>query len=125
MKLTVLDIVDDLGVTPVTVRHWVSQGRIKGTMTNRRIGYRFEKEEYEAFLLRNPKWRMVHNGELYKECEINARQNVLAGLSAKITACTELVKSETHEDQYYMGYNRAIMDIQSVIDREMNMKMPE
>jgi len=125
MTLGVRDIVNDLGVTNVTVWRWISQGKIKATIENRRVGWKIEEEEYAKFLEEHPKWRMVHDGELFKGNEIRAMEDALMNVVAKIAAEKSVVKEEIRCEEYMEGFNRAINDITFAINKEMLRKMPE
>lgn len=45
--LTVEDVADRLGVHEQTVRRWLREGQIRGTMLTRRAGYRIRESELE------------------------------------------------------------------------------
>lgn len=125
MMLGVRDIVNDLGVMNVTVWRWISQGKLKATMANRRIGWKIEEEEYVRFLEEHPKWRMVHDNELFKSNEIRARENALMSVLAKIISEKSVVKAEKRDERYMHGFNRAVTDITAAIEREMRKKGPD
>lgn len=126
MMLGTMDIVKDLGVTAMTVRRWINLGQIKASFSgSNRGGYKIDEVDYHAFLDSHPKYRMVHNRELYNRNEIRAREDALVKLSADIIASKLKIKGENHNAQYMNGYDRAITDIQSAINREMARKMPE
>ena len=125
MTLGVRDIVNDLGVMNVTVWRWINQGKLKATIVNRRVGWRIEEEEYARFLEENPRWRMVHDRELFNGNEIRAREDALMCVLAKIISEKSTVKAENRDEEYMRGFNRAVSDITAVIDQEMRKKGPE
>jgi hypothetical protein len=125
MTLGVRDIVNDLGVMNVTVWRWISQGKIKATIENRRLGWKIEEEEYARFLEEHPKWRMVHDGELFKSNEIRAREDALMRVLAKLISEKGVVKTEKRDGEYMQGFNRAVNDITAAIEHEMRKKGPE
>lgn len=125
MTLGVRDIVNDLGVMNVTVWRWINQGKIKATIENRRVGWKIEEEEYARFLEEHPKWRMVHDGELFKGNEIRAREDALMSVLAKIIQNKNVVKAAKLSGDYTHGFNRAVNDITTFIEQEMRKKGPE
>ena len=125
MTLSVRDIVNDLGVMNVTVWRWINQGKIKATIENRRVGWKIEEEEYARFLEEHPKWRMVHDGELFKGNEIRAREDALMYVLAKLIGEKSVVKAEKRDGEYMDGFNRAVNDITAAIEQEMRKKGPE
>jgi len=125
MTLGVRDIVNDLGVMNVTVWRWISQGKIKATIENRRVGWKIEEEEYARFLEEHPKWRMVHDGELFRGTEIKAREDALMRVLAKLISEKSVVKAEKRDEEYTQGFNRAVNDITAAIEREMRKKGPK
>ena len=124
MQLSVRDIINDLGVSKITIWKWINQGRIKATMATKREGWRIEEEDYRAFLDKNPKYRMIHDGEIFKRDELTIREDALLRVSAQIAESKAKVQKEGRSDPYMNGYDRAIMDITSAINREMARKMP-
>jgi len=48
--LTVAQIADEMQVTAETVRRWIQTERLRGTLINRRAGYRVRRSDYEQFL---------------------------------------------------------------------------
>lgn len=126
MMLGTMDIVKDLGVTAMTVRRWINLGQIKASFSgSNREGYKIDEADYQKFLDSHPKYKMVHNRELYNGNEIRAREDALVKLSADIIASKLKVKGENHNAQYMNGYDRAITDVCAAINREMARKMPE
>lgn len=125
MTLGVRDIVNDLGVMNVTVWRWISQGKVKATMVNRRVGWKIEEKEYARFLEEHPKWRMIHDGELFRGNEIRAREDALMRVLAKIISAKSVIKAEVRDEQYMQGFNRAVNDITAAIEYEMRKKGPE
>lgn len=125
MTLGVRDIVNDLGVMNVTVWRWINQGKIKATIENRRVGWKIEEEEYARFLEEHPKWRMVHDGELFKSNEIRAREDALTNVLAKLISGKSVVKAEDRDEEYMQGFNRAVNNITVAIEQEMRKKGPE
>ena len=123
MQLSVKDIINDLGVSRVTVWKWINQGRIKATMKVKKEGWRIEEEDYRAFLDKNPKDRMIHDGEVFKRDELAIREDALLRVSAQIAESKAKVQKEGRSDPYMHGYDRAMMDITSAINREMARKM--
>ncbi len=124
MTLGVKDIASDLGVLNITVWRWIKEGQIKATMVNRRAGWKIEEEEYARFLEEHPKWRLVHDGDIFKRGEIEARQEALLNVLAQIVSSKATVRKENRSDEYVKGFNRAITDIQAAINREMIRKTP-
>lgn len=124
MQLSVRDIINDLGVSKITIWKWINQGRIKATMATKREGWRIEEEDYRAFLDKNPKYRMIHDGEVFKRDELAIREDALLRVSAQIAESKAKVQKEGRSDPYMNGYDRAMMDITSAINREMARKMP-
>jgi hypothetical protein len=124
MTLGAKDIANDLGVLNITVWRWIKEGQIKATMANRRAGWKIEEEEYARFLEEHPKWRLVHNGDVYKSGEIEARQEALLNVTAQIISSKATVGKENRNEQYIKGFERAITDIQAAINREMVRKTP-
>lgn len=47
---TVGEVADEVGVHPQTVRRWLRDGRIEGTLITRQTGYRIRGEEVERLL---------------------------------------------------------------------------
>jgi len=125
MTLGVRDIVNDLGVMNITVWRWINQGKLKATIENRRVGWKIEEEEYERFLEEHPKWRMVHDGALFKSNEIRAREDALMCVLAKLISEKGVVKAEKRDGEYMQGFNRAVNDITAAIEKEMRKKGPE
>lgn len=123
MQLSVRDIINDLGVSRITVWKWINQGRIKATIKVKKEGWRIEEEDYRAFLDENPKYRMIHNGEVFKRDELAIREDALLRVSAQIAESKAKVQKEGRSDPYMNGYDRAMMDITSAINREMARKM--
>lgn len=124
MQLSVKDIINDLGVSRITVWKWINQGRIKATMKIKKEGWRIEEEDYRAFLDENPKYRMIHDGEVFKRDELAIREDALLRVSAQIAESKAKVQKEGRSDPYMNGYDRAMVDITSAINREMARKMP-
>lgn len=124
MTLGVKDIARDLGVLNITVWRWIKEGQIKATMVNRRAGWKIEEEEYARFLEEHSKWRLVHDGDIFKRREIEARQEALRNVIAQIISSKATVGKENRSDEYVKGFNRAIIDIQAAINREMIRKTP-
>lgn len=122
--LTTRDIMNDLGVTKQTVLRWISAGKISGTIESRRGGWKFEDADYEAFLNRDPRWKAVHNGELYSSNERKAREEALEQIIAQIITSKGTIKLENRNESYINGFERAITDIQAAINREMARKIP-
>lgn len=122
--ICVNDIVNDLGVTKLTVWRWIGDGKIKGHMKNRRTGWLIEEADYQAFLDKHPKWRLVRDGDVYKSSEIKAREDALLRVSAQIISSKLRVSTEKRNKQYMDGFERAIIDIQAAINREMERKTP-
>jgi len=125
MTLCVQDIVNDLGVMNVTVWRWIREGKIKATIENRRVGWKIEEEEYTRFLEEHPKWRLVHDGELFKGNETRAREDALMCVLAKLISEKSVVKAEKRDEEYMYGFNRAVNDITAAIEQEMRKKGPE
>lgn len=123
--LGVRNITNDLGVLNVTVWRWIKEGKIKATMVNRRIGWRIEDEEYARFLEENPRYQMVHEGQLYTRSEIQARENALIGVLSRVIASKGTVKEEGHSKEYMDGFNRAINDITEAVNKEIRKKAPD
>lgn len=48
--LTVEDVAKEVGVHPQTVRRWLREGRIEGTLITRAAGYRIPAKEVERVL---------------------------------------------------------------------------
>ena len=124
MQLSVKDIINDLGVSRITIWKWINQGRIKATMKVKKDGWRIEEEDYRAFLDENPKYRMIHDGEVFKRDELAIREDALLRVSAQIAESKAKVQKEGRSDPYMNGYDRAMMDITSAINREIARKMP-
>ena len=124
MTLGVKDIASDLGVLNITVWRWIKEGQIKATMINRRTGWKIEEEEYARFLEEHSKWRLVHDGDIFKRGEIEARQEALLNVIAQIVSSKATVRKENRNEQYVKGFERAITDIQAAINREMVRKTP-
>lgn len=122
MTLSVRDVVNDLGVINVTVWRWINQGKIKATIENRRVGWKIEEEEYARFLEEHPKWRMVHDGELFKGNEIRAREDALMCVLSKVILNKNVLKAEKRDEEYMQGYRRAEADITNFIVKEMRKK---
>ena len=122
--LSTMDIMKDLGVTKQSVLRWVRLGKLKGTIESRRCGWKFEEQDYEAFLDDNPTWRAVHDGDTYTSNAIKAREDALSQIIAKIIAIKGAVNMEVRDDEYVNGVNRAISDITSAINYEMTHRSP-
>ena len=126
MMLGVTDIVKDLGVTAMTVRRWINLGQIKASYGgSNREGYKIDEADYQAFLDTHPKYRMVHNRELYNGNEIRAREDALLCVLAKVISSKGVVKEEKRDERYMNGYNRAVTDITAFIEQEMRKKGAE
>lgn len=125
MTLSVRDITNDLGVINITVWKWIKKGEIKATLVNRHVGWKIEEEDYKEFLDKHPKYRMMHDKELYNLNEIRAREAALLRISAAVISIKIAIKTEIHDERYVQGVERAITDIQSAINKEIRRKMPE
>lgn len=123
MMLGIRDIMNDLGVSKLTVSRWIKLNKIKASMENRRDGWKIEQEEYMKFLDSNPRYRLIHEGEVYNRTEMNAKEDVLIRLSAELIANKLIVSQEVRDNKYMEGYNRAITDIQNSINKEMSRKV--
>ncbi len=124
MAICVKDITNDLGVMPITVWRWIRDGKLKGTIANRRAGWEIEEEEYRRFLNANPKWRLVHDGDVYTKNEIKAKGDALLQIIAQLLAMKMTVLTENHDESYMEGFDRAITDITAAINKEMRKKVP-
>ena len=93
-------------------------------MKVKKDGWRIEEEDYRAFLDENPKYRMIHDGEVFKRDELAIREDALLRVSAQIAESKAKVQKEGRSDPYMNGYDRAMMDITSAINREIARKMP-
>lgn len=125
MMLGIRDIMNDLGVSKMTVSRWIKLNKIKASIENRKDGWKIEQEEYMRFLDSNPRYRLIHEGEIYSRTEMNAKEDILIRLSAELIANKLIVSQEVRDNKYMEGYNRAITDIQNSINKEMNRKMRE
>lgn len=125
MTLSVKDIMNDLGVMNITVWRWIKEGKIKATMRNRRIGWKIEEEDYVQFLEKYPRWRLVHNGDVFRNNEIRVRNDVLVSVLSKMISLKSVVKGEGRNEEYRTGFNRAIDDITGVINEELRRKIPD
>lgn len=124
--LGVTDIMNDLCVTRATVLRWTREKQLKGEYNGvKHVGWRIEEADYMDFLDRHPKWKLVHDGEIYKKDELKAREDALLRISAAVVSIKTAVKTEIHDERYVQGVERAITDIQSTINKEMRRKMPE
>ena len=124
--LGVTDIMNDLCVARATVLRWIREEQLKGDYNGvKHIGWRIEEADYMDFLDKHPKWKLVHDGEIYKKDELKAREDALLRISAAVISIKMAVKTEIHDERYVQGVERAITDIQSVINKEMRRKMPE
>lgn len=123
MTLGIRDIMNDLGVSKMTVSRWIKLNKIKASMENRRDGWKIEQKEYVRFLDSNPRYRLIHEGEVYSRTEMNAKEDILIRLSAELIANKLIVSQEIRDNKYMEGYNRAITDIQKSINKEMSRKV--
>lgn len=124
--LGVTDIMNDLCVTRATVLRWIREKRLKGDYNGvKHVGWRIEEADYMDFLDRHPKWKLAHDGEIYKKDELKVREDALLRISAAVSSIKIAVKTEIHDERYVQGVERAITDIQSAINKEMRKKMPE
>lgn len=48
--LTVAEVADEIGVHPQTVRRWLRDGSIAGTLITRQAGYRIRRSEVERLI---------------------------------------------------------------------------
>lgn len=48
--LTVAEVADELSVHPQTVRRWLREGQIVGTLINRQAGYRIRASEIDRLI---------------------------------------------------------------------------
>lgn len=108
----------------ITVWKWIGNGRIKATMATKREGWRIEEDDYRAFLDENSRYRLIHDGYVFKRNELEIREDALLRVAAQICASKAKVQEEGRDDTYMIGYNRAMTDITSAINREMARKMP-
>lgn len=123
MMLGIRDIMNDLGVSKMTVSRWIKLNKIKASMENRSDGWKIEQEEYMKFLDSNPRYRLIHEGEVYSRIEMNAKEDILIRLSAELISNKIIVSQEVRDNKYMEGYNRAITDIQNAINKVMSRKV--
>lgn len=116
--LTTLDISRDLGVSTVTVERWIRIGMLKASKESNRVGYRVTKEDYEAFIEANHKYKSVREGIIFSQREKQAREALCDTLNNKILSFKETLKKENRDEGYLKGYERALAEIQGVINRE-------
>ena len=122
--LCVRDITSDLGVMRNTVWRWIREGSLKASIANRRVGWKIKEEDYAKFLENHPRWQLVHDGEVYKQNEIQAREDALTEVLATIISVKGIVGQENRNNEYMKGFNRAINVITLTIGNEMRKKIP-
>lgn len=123
--LCVRDITNDLGVMNSSVWRWIREGQIKATIVNRRIGWGIKEEDYAKFLESHPRWQLVHDGDVYKQNEIQAREDALTEVLATVISVKSIVGQENRSNEYMKGFNRAINVITLTIGNEMRKKIPD
>lgn len=116
--LTTADIARDLGVCTVTVERWIREGTLKATKQSNRIGYRITEEDYEAFVEANARYKCIREGIVFSHKEKKARESLCDVLDTKILSFKNALKEENRDERYLSGYERALRDIQGVINRE-------
>ena len=122
--LSTNDIRDDLGVNKVTVERWIRQGKLKAFKTCNRSGWMINEKDYEAFLEKNTKWKAVRDGDLFTQKELKTRESLLSTINEKLGEIEKLVKAEMREERYMKGYERAIKELQIILNRELLRKSP-
>lgn len=116
--LTTADIALDLGVHKVTIERWIRKGILKATKKSSRAGYKILEEDYEAFIEENPKYKCIRDGVVFSNKEKVARESLCDFLDQKIVSFKQNLEKENRDQRYIKGYERALMEIQSVINRE-------
>lgn len=122
--LSTNDIRDDLGVNKVTVERWIRQGKLKAFKNSNRSGWMINEKDYEAFLEKNTKWKAVRDGDLFTQKELKTRESLLTTINEKLGEIEKLVKAEMREERYMKGYERAIKELQIILNRELLRKSP-
>jgi len=123
--LCVRDITSDLGVMNNTVWRWIREGKLKATIVNRRVGWKIKEEDYAKFLENHPRWQLVHDGEVYKQNEIQAREDALTEVLATVISVKGIVGQENRSNEYMKGFNRAINSVTLAISNEMRKKITD
>ncbi len=122
--LSTNDIRDELGVSKVTVERWIRQGKLKASKNNNRSGWMITQEDYEAFLEKNTRWNSIRLGDAFTQKELKTREMLITVINERLRDIDKLVKSEMREERYMKGYERAVKELQIILNRELVRKSP-
>ena len=122
--LSTNDIRDELGVNRVTVERWIRQGKLKASKNNNRSGWMITQEDYEAFLEKNTRWNSIRLGDAFTQKELKTREMLITVINERLRDIDKLVKSEMREERYMKGYERAVKELQIILNRELVRKSP-
>ena len=122
--LSTNDIRDELGVNKVTVERWIRQGKLKASKNNNRSGWMITQEDYEAFLEKNTRWNSIRLGDAFTQKELKTREMLITVINERLRDIDKLVKSEMREERYMKGYERAVKELQIILNRELVRKSP-
>lgn len=122
--LSTNDIRDELGVNRVTVERWIRQGKLKASKNNNRSGWMITQEDYEAFLEKNTRWSSIRLGDAFTQKELKTREMLITVINERLRDIDKLVKSEMREERYMKGYERAVKELQIILNRELVRKSP-
>lgn len=122
--LSTNDIRDELGVNRVTVERWIRQGKLKASKNNNRSGWMITQEDYEAFLEKNTRWNSIRLGDVFTQKELKTREMLITVINERLRDIDKLVKSEMREERYMKGYERAVKELQIILNRELVRKSP-
>ena len=115
---------DELGVNRVTVERWIRQGKLKASKNNNRSGWMITQEDYEAFLEKNTRWNAIRLGDAFTQKELKIREMLITVINERLRDIDKLVKSEMREERYMKGYERAVKELQIILNRELVRKSP-
>lgn len=122
--LSTNDIRDELGVNRVTVERWIRQGKLKASKNSNRSGWMITQEDYEAFLEKNTRWNSIRLGDAFTQKELKTREMLITVINERLRDIDKLVKSEMREERYMKGYERAVKELQIILNRELVRKSP-
>ena len=122
--LSTNDIRDELGVSKVTVERWIRQGKLTASKNNNRSGWMITQEDYEAFLEKNTRWNSIRLGDAFTQNELKTREMLITVINERLRDIDKLVKSEMREERYMKGYERAVKELQIILNRELVRKSP-
>lgn len=110
--ITVYDISNKLGVHPFTVRRWILGRKLRGTKASNRGGYKIKINDFEDFLVANPRYTSIKDENLPYEL---AKAEVLKDLMMGLYDLQKEFLLENHGKVYSEGWNAAIEKVDGLI----------